>query len=72
MLGTLLGPVSGVWLSMVATQQSRDIGVAAALMATAPLFLVPLARFFYGTGFGLVGWCGTLLTVAGAVWLLTA
>ncbi len=70
LLGTVVGPVVGVWMSMVATQWSANVGVASALMATAPLFMVPLARIAYGSRPGVLGWIGTCLTVAGAMWLL--
>ncbi|MCR9248420.1 MAG: DMT family transporter [bacterium] len=66
LLGTLFGPVIGVWMSMVASKESANVGVAAALMATAPLFMIPLARWAYGSRISWVGWLGTLLTVAGA------
>lgn len=72
LLGTVFGPVIGVWLSMVAARHSANVGVAAALMATAPLFMVPLARYAYGSRIGLGGWTGTLMTVGGAAWLLVA
>lgn len=71
-LGTMFGPVLGVWLSMMAIAHCEQVGVAAALMAVTPLFMVPLARIAYGARVGLVGWVGTLLTVGGAMWLLLA
>ncbi|MCA8974621.1 MAG: DMT family transporter [Planctomycetes bacterium] len=71
MIGTVLGPVLGVWMSMLATRHCADVGTGAALMATAPLFMLPLAWFAYGSRIGPGALVGTLLTVAGAAWLMT-
>lgn len=38
---TLLGPTLGVWLSLVAAQKTQA-GIAATLMATVPIFVLPL------------------------------
>lgn len=70
LLGTLFGPIVGIWLSMVAVQQAQRTGTAAALMALSPLFMMPVARFAYGAHIGWFGFSGTLLTVAGAVVLV--
>ncbi|MGE3175474.1 MAG: EamA family transporter [Planctomycetota bacterium] len=72
LLGTLFGPVVGVWLSMVAARYADSAGAAAALMATTPLFLLPVARFAYGARVGLLAVFGTLLAVAGSALLLLA
>lgn len=68
-LGTLVGPVAGIWLSLVAARHT-ETGTGAALIVTTPLFLLPIARFAYGARVGLLGLCGTLLAVAGAVVLV--
>ncbi|MBL8725648.1 MAG: DMT family transporter [Planctomycetes bacterium] len=68
--GMVFGPVLGVWLSMVATKNVASTGVAAALMATMPLFMMPVARLVYGARIGGFGVFGTLLAVGGAVVLL--
>ena len=64
--GTLFGPVLGIWLSMVAVHHAREVGVASALMATTPLFMMPVAWWFYRARIGALGLFGTLLAVAGA------
>jgi drug/metabolite transporter (DMT)-like permease len=69
LLGAAFGPVLGVWLSMAATRHATDVGVAASLMATTPIFMMPLAALLYGARIGWFGLCGTLLAVAGAVLL---
>lgn len=69
--GTLCGPIVGVWLSMVALAHAR-VGVAAALTATTPVFMMPVAHFAYGARVGVLGVVGTLLAVAGVAVLLNA
>ncbi|MEC8252686.1 MAG: DMT family transporter [Planctomycetota bacterium] len=64
-LGTLCGPVLGVWMSMVAGAYASDAGVAAALMGTTPVFMLPLAIWLYGARVTIAGAVGTLLAVAG-------
>lgn len=41
--GTLMGPVGGVWLSLIAVQR-LDAGVAATLTAMSPVLVLPFAR----------------------------
>jgi drug/metabolite transporter (DMT)-like permease len=67
--GTACGPVLGVWLSMVALGFG-PIGVVATLMATTPVFLLPIARVVYGARIPAIGVLGTLLAVAGVAVLL--
>jgi drug/metabolite transporter (DMT)-like permease len=66
LLGALCGPVGGVWLSMVSRAHAADAGVAAALMATTPIFMMPVAALVYGARVGWLGLVGTLLAVGGA------
>jgi drug/metabolite transporter (DMT)-like permease len=65
LVGVACGPIGGVWLSMIARRHAEDAGVAAALMATTPVFLMPVAIFAYGARVGWLGAFGTLLAVAG-------
>jgi drug/metabolite transporter (DMT)-like permease len=63
-VGTIIGPVVGIWMSMV----SLDLlpaGVASALIATSPIFMIPIAYIAYGDRPTLRGLAGTLLAVAG-------
>ncbi len=64
MIGTLFGPVMGVWLSMVALTYT-ETGIAAALMALPPVLMIPVARVAYGSRVGVVAILGTILAVAG-------
>ncbi len=65
LVGALCGPVLGVWLSMVAGMHARDAGVAAALMGTTPIFMLPVSVWCYGARLGPLSVGGTLLAVAG-------
>jgi drug/metabolite transporter (DMT)-like permease len=70
LVGAACGPIAGVWLSMVAAHRAASVGVAAALMATTPIFMMPVAAAVYGARVGWLGVLGTLLAVAGAIVVL--
>ncbi|MGD8394040.1 MAG: DMT family transporter [Candidatus Eiseniibacteriota bacterium] len=67
-VGALLGPTFGVWMSLVAAAHAPT-GIAATLMATTPIVTLPLARLAYGSRPG--GWAiaGTVLAAAGVALL---
>jgi drug/metabolite transporter (DMT)-like permease len=71
MLGTIVGPVVGVTLSLYAIQHT-NIALAACLMAMAPIMIIPLAMKFDGEKVGWTGFLGTLIAVAGVMVLLSA
>ena len=67
-LGAVFGPIGGVWLSMVArtrAEETATVGVASALMATTPIFMMPVAFLVYRAPVGWLGAVGTLLAVGG-------
>lgn len=64
-IGVACGPVLGVWMSMVGAARSQDSGVAAALMGTTPILMLPVAMLFYKARVGLLGILGTVLAVGG-------
>lgn len=73
LLGAAFGPIGGVWLSMVArseSERSGHVGLSSALMATTPLFMMPVAWKLYGAPIGWFGAGGTLLAVGGVTWCL--
>lgn len=70
LVGALFGPIGGVWLSMVARDQAdgaEALGVVSALMATTPIFMMPLAWLLYRAPIGRLGVAGTVFAVGGAV-----
>lgn len=63
MLGALIGPLMGVWLSLVAVQLAK-VGIASTLMSLTPIFHLPIGKFLkekishqaiFGTIIALVG-----------------
>ena len=66
--GTLTGPVFGVWLSLVALAHSNT-AVASTLLATSPLFVIPLVRVVHGRRASARAWIGALVAIAGVALL---
>ena len=66
--GTILGPVLGVWLTLVAVQ-NVNIGVASTLSSLMPIFLIPISYFMFGERVTRQAVVGTLVAVAGMVLL---
>jgi drug/metabolite transporter (DMT)-like permease len=61
---TLLGPVLGVWMSLVAVRFT-EAGIAATLMATTPILVLPLVRLAYGERVSWRALGGAMVSVAG-------
>ena len=66
--GTILGPVLGVWLSLVAVQNT-NIGVASTLSSLMPIFLIPISYFVYGERVTKQAVIGTIVAFVGMVLL---
>ncbi len=64
LIGSLIGPFGGVWMSFVALQNAK-VGIASTLTSTAPIFLLPIARFVYKEKLSWRAIAGTLLAIAG-------
>jgi drug/metabolite transporter (DMT)-like permease len=69
LVGSVVGPVAGVWLSLVAVQAAR-VGIAATLMALPPVLLIPLERVVHGRRASRRAVAGTLLAFSGVAVLL--
>ena len=67
--GAIAGPFLGIWFSYIAIQNTR-VGIAATIMATPPLLLIPLSALCFGEKTSLRGWIGTLFALLGIVLLL--
>lgn len=63
-LGAVFGPFLGVTLSLVAVKYTLA-GVAASLMATTPILIIPIVVLSGKEKVGWGGWLGALLAVAG-------
>ncbi len=66
--GAILGPVLGVWLSLVAVQNT-NVGVASTLSSLMPIFLIPISFFVYGERITKQAVVGTVIAFAGMVLL---
>lgn len=62
--GAVVGPSLGVWLSMVSVQLI-PVGIASTLMATRPVMLLPLSRWFYNEKISIRSIIGTLIALIG-------
>jgi drug/metabolite transporter (DMT)-like permease len=67
--GTIVGPVVGIWMSMVAFCGTKS-GIAAALINTSPIFMIPIAYFAYGEKPTFRSLAGTAAAMAGVFMLL--
>ena len=67
-IAALLGPIVGVWLSLVAIQNS-PIGVATTLSSLTPIFIIPVAYFVFGDKVTRQALVGTLIAVGGSTLL---
>ena len=67
--GAVVGPYLGVWLSLVALKYTKA-GVAATLMATIPIWMIPAVWWAYGERTGSRAWLGTVAAIAGIALLL--
>jgi drug/metabolite transporter (DMT)-like permease len=66
--GTLLGPVLGVWMSLVAVR-ALDAGVASTLMSLSPVLVLPIARIVDRERIGWRAAVGAGVAVGGVVLL---
>ena len=69
-LGSLSGPVLGVWLSLIAAQQASSLGVASTLMSLTPIFLLPIGYVVFHERISSRAVVGTVLSFIGVVLLL--
>jgi len=68
--GAFFGPFVGVWLSLAAVRLT-DVGVAATLMSTTPLLLIPVVALTEGYRPTLRAVAGTVLAIAGVALLFS-
>ena len=70
-LGSLVGPVLGVSMSLLAVQHA-EVGVASTLMALPPVFVLPISYFVFKEKVGWQAVAGTLVAIAGVAVLFMA
>lgn len=66
--GTVLGPVVGVSLSLVAVANANT-AVAGTILASAPVFVIPLTRVVHGQRASARAWIGAVVALAGVALL---
>jgi drug/metabolite transporter (DMT)-like permease len=64
--GAVLGPVIGVWLSLIAVQNT-NVGVASTLSSLMPIFLIPISYVMFRERVTKQAVVGTLIAFAGMV-----
>jgi drug/metabolite transporter (DMT)-like permease len=62
--GGICGPFLGVWLSLVSVKYT-EAGIAAAIMATVPVIIIPLVIIFYKEKVSLRALIGAVITAGG-------
>lgn len=68
-LAAFIGPTMGVWLSLIALQQTTSVGIATTLMAMTPIFLIPIGYLFFRETITRQAILGTLIAFAGTILL---
>jgi drug/metabolite transporter (DMT)-like permease len=65
LIGTIFGPVLGITLSLVAIDYAK-VGIASTLMATMPIIMLPIARFYFKEKLEWKAIIGAFVAVVGA------
>ncbi len=64
LMGTVLGPYLGITFSLVAVENAK-VGIAATLMSTMPIIMLPIARYVYKENLSWRAIAGAFLAVGG-------
>jgi drug/metabolite transporter (DMT)-like permease len=62
--GSIVGPFIGVWLSQIAIQKTH-VGIASTLMALTPVFMLPVAKWYYKENISSRAVFGTVVALVG-------
>jgi drug/metabolite transporter (DMT)-like permease len=65
LIGTIFGPVLGITLSLVAIEYTK-VGIASTLMATMPIIMLPISRFYFKEKLEWKAIIGAFVAVIGA------
>ncbi len=68
MTAAFIGPVFGIWMSLTAIKLTK-VGIAATLMSTTPLWIIPLVMIIHGERPSARAIVGTIITVGGVALL---
>lgn len=64
LLASFIGPVLGVFFSLVAIQNT-EVGIASTLMSLQPIFMIPIGYFFFKEKVSWKATLGTIVTIIG-------
>ncbi len=67
--GSFFGPFVGVWLSLIAIKYAR-IGIAATLMSTTPIILIPISYWMFKEKITIQTVFGTVIAITGVAILI--
>ena len=62
--GTAVGTWLGIWMSQIAFKET-NVAIAQTLLATSPLFAIPIVRFYQGHKVSAIAIVGTLIAIVG-------
>lgn len=65
LIGTIFGPVLGITGSLIAIAYAK-VGIASTLMATMPIIMLPISRFYFKEKLGWKAIVGAFVAVVGA------
>ena len=66
--GTVFGPFLGVWMSLFAVAHANT-AVASTILATSPIFVIPMVRVAHGERASWRAWAGAIVAVGGVALL---
>ncbi|MFH1194963.1 MAG: DMT family transporter [bacterium] len=64
LIGSVLGPYLGITFSLIAISNTQ-VGIASTLMATVPILMLPLVRFYYKEKLSWISIIGAVIAVGG-------
>lgn len=65
LIGTIFGPVLGITGSLIAIAYAK-VGIASTLMATMPIIMLPISRFYFNEKLDWKAIAGAFVAVIGA------
>ena len=63
-IGSVIGPYLGITFSMVAISHAK-VGIASTIMATVPIIMLPMIRYYYKEKLSWVSIIGACIAVSG-------
>ncbi len=63
-IGSLIGPFLGITFSLIAISNTK-VGIAATLMSTVPLLMLPIVRYYYKEKLSMISIIGAVVAVIG-------